>query len=68
MDDGKVDPEFAKIDAMTHIEMAWLWRFAPAGHIYFNSELPYYERFSAHFKMLGGFTPAISKAIGWDES
>jgi len=57
--------EFAKIDAMGHEEMARLYRFAPAGHPYFNMELPYWDRFMERFKSLGGMTPEISKRIGW---
>jgi len=54
-----------KIDKMTQVEMARLQRFAPSGHPVFDSTLPLYERFKARFKELGGFTPAISKQIGW---
>jgi hypothetical protein len=45
--------------------MAHLYRFAPSGHQYFAADLPYFIVFKARFKMFGGFTPAISKAIGW---
>lgn len=62
------DEQVARINGMTHIEMARLWRFAPSGHPYFDGSLPYYElfrdRFLVHF---GGFTPELSKAIGWGE-
>ena len=54
----------AQIDNMTQTEMAQLWRFAPAGHPFFDRRLPLWERFEARFKALGGFTPEISKAIG----
>ena len=60
------DPEFAKIESMTQYEMAQLWRFAPSGHPYFDSTKPYYAVFAARFAALGGFTPAISKALGWE--
>lgn len=54
----------ARIDAMTRIEMAGLWRFTPAGSsIYFQGEVGLY--FETRFKELGGFTPSISKALGW---
>ena len=52
------------IDEMTHEDMAHLWRFAPAGHDYFRTDLPLFDHFQARFKSLGGFTPAISKSIG----
>jgi len=60
-----VDPEIEKINNMTQMEMARLQRFAPSGHKYFDSSKPYFEIFSERFKELGGFTPAISKEIGW---
>ena len=52
---------------MSQRDMATLWRFAPSGHPFFDSSLPYFELFSARFKELGGFNPQISKAIGWGE-
>lgn len=54
------------IDKMSQIDMAKLWRFAPSGHPYFdcrNKEV--FEYFKKKFEEKGGFTPAISKAIGW---
>jgi len=60
-----VDPEIEKINQMSQIEMASLWRFAPCGHIYFDSSKPYFKVFSKRYEELGGMTPEISKAIGW---
>ena len=54
------------IDKMSQLELARLWRFAPSGHIYFDSSLPLAEYFREKFKEKGGFTPSISKRIGWD--
>ena len=48
------------IDDMTQEEMARLWRFAPAGHPYFDKTLPLWKRFDERFK---GFTPELSKKI-----
>jgi hypothetical protein len=53
-----------RIDAMTREEMARLWRFAPLGDPMFQDDTGDY--FRKRFKELGGFSPAISKAIGWD--
>ena len=53
-----------EIKKLTHYEMARLWRFAKAGHIYFDSTLPYYKIFEERFKQLGGMTPGISKQLG----
>lgn len=53
-----------RIDEMSHIAMAILWRFAPAGHPVFDSTLPLFRYFDERFKKLGGMTPKISKRIG----
>lgn len=60
--------ESMRINSMSREEMARLWRFAPSGHPYFDTTLPYYEIFKKRFDELGGFSPAISKAIGLDDS
>lgn len=52
-----------RINAMSRLEMARLWRYAPSGHPFFDRELPYFAVFNARFTALGGFSPAISKAI-----
>jgi len=54
------------INQMSQHAMASLWRFAPSGHPYFDTTKPFFKVFDARFKKLGGFTPAISKSIGWD--
>ena len=54
-----------KIDKMSQVEMARLWRFAEAGHPIFNSTFPLFGYFEKRFKELGGMTPAVSKHIGW---
>lgn len=65
MTDEQVRAEKNKIDAMTQMDMARLWRFAPNGHPYFDTHLPLYEHFAKRFKLLGGFTPIVSKTLGW---
>ncbi|MCK4498920.1 hypothetical protein KAU11_00310 [Candidatus Babeliales bacterium] len=57
--------EIEKINQMSQLEMARLWRFAPPGHLYFDTTKPFWNAFKNRFDDLGGFTPAISKAIGW---
>jgi len=54
-----------QIDQMNHAEMASMWRFAPAGHPFFDNTLPLYKHFKARFDELGGMTTEISKSIGW---
>ncbi len=63
MEDQEIEDWKKKIDAMSQTEMAQLWRFAPSGHPIFSS--PLYDYFNVRFNSLGGFTPGISKAIGW---
>lgn len=53
-----------KIDQMSHIEMAKLYRFGSSDCEYFKKgEVGDY--FEAKFKKYGGMTTAISKTIGW---
>lgn len=55
-----------KINNMSHVEMCRLWRFAPSGHLYFDTTLPYHEVFRKRlYDNFGGFTPEISKMIGF---
>ena len=55
-----------KINSMSHENMCALWRFATPGHPYFDTTLPYAEVFEKRlFEHFGGFTPEISKSIGW---
>ena len=51
-----------KIDAMSQEDMARLWRFAPCPHPIFVTGT---ELFGYFEKRFNGFTPEISKAIGW---
>jgi hypothetical protein len=53
-----------EIDNLNQEQMCYAWRFSSIGHPYFQPELS--EYFCARFKELGGFTPEISKKIGWN--
>lgn len=53
------------IDKMSHYQMASLYRFAPAGHPYFDCTNPLSSYFTNRFKQLGGMTSIISKQLGW---
>jgi len=66
MSDLELARHKAAIDNLTQIEMARLWRFTPseARHPYFTNKY-LFEYFQLRFKEKGGFTPAISKAVGW---
>lgn len=65
MADEEIKEWKKKIDNMSHIEMATLHRFAPAGHAIFRDDLPLCDYFNERFQSLGGMTPEISKKIGW---
>ena len=56
-----------KIDKMSHIEMARLWRFSPSGNPVFSSQNRLFVRFKKRFDSLGGMTVTISKALGWHD-
>lgn len=53
-----------RIDAMTHEDMARAWRFTPPGEWPFQAG-PAFDYFKQRFDELGGFTPTVSKCIGW---
>jgi len=53
------------INGMPHYQMARMWRHSPAGHIYFDRTLPFFEIFEKRFNEFGGMTSKISKEIGW---
>ncbi len=58
----------AEVDKMTHVEMCSLWRFHTSDSYspYFDSTHPICGYFKDRlFKHFGGFTPEISKQIGW---
>lgn len=64
MTDQEIENEKKNIDTMSQIEMARLWRFAAAGHIYFDRRIPLADYFQKRFQGLGGMTTGISKTIG----
>lgn len=66
MIDNPLTPEKqAVIDAMSQLELCRSWRFHPIGNPFWQGEAGQYatDRLWKHF---GGFTPEISKALGWD--
>lgn len=61
----ELKPELKEqIDKMTHYQMCSIWRFAKSGSPYITGNMGEYfkERLFTHF---GGFTPEISKDLGW---
>jgi len=53
-----------KIDSMSHLELARKWRHAPAGEEMLSGDAGDYFK-ERLFEYFGGFTPEISKRIGW---
>jgi len=56
-----------KIDKMTQMEMARLYRFAKPGHPYFVYGTPVAIYFNEVFEKRGGITPEVSKLMGWEQ-
>ena len=68
MDDERTEQHLQYIRTMSHLEMARLWRFAPSGHPYFNTDFAVLtNEFAKRWELLGGMTSEISKLIGWEE-
>ena len=66
MNTPEQEKEITNINHMSHHDMCSLWRFAPLGHPYFDSTQPMAEVFKKRlFEHHGGFTPEISKSLGW---
>lgn len=65
-DQEQVDLDLEKISKMPHKAMASLWRFAPAGHRYFVRGSEQDKAFVQRFNAFGGWTPGLSKQIGWE--
>jgi hypothetical protein len=55
----------AEIDAMDREHMARLWRFGTVGSAFFQGEVATY--FRERFEQLGGWSPSLSKKIGWGD-
>jgi len=58
------------IDSYTHEQMAYLFRNAPIGHIYFDQKdhMPLVEYFRERFQSLGGMTAEFDAKLGWDNA
>jgi hypothetical protein len=62
-----VDNDLKKqIDEMSHYEMCRVWRFSETGNVMLQGEAGDYFYYRL-FKHYGGFTPEISKSLGWDK-
>lgn len=52
-----------EIDGMTQYQLCQTWRFATVGNPLLQGEVG--EYFAAKLDKKGGFTPEISRALGW---
>lgn len=52
-----------KIDNMSHLEMARMWRFSSVDHPVFSERYSLFKYFDSRFKRLGGMTSKVSKAL-----
>ena len=61
---SEVEELKAKIDSMTHSELAHLWRHGSSDNKLLQGEVGQYmkDRLFNHF---GGFNTSLSKKIGW---
>ncbi len=53
------------IAQMSRLEACHIWRFAKTGHPYLVTGTILGDTFVKRFKELGGFSPEISKQLGW---
>ena len=61
----ELTPELkTQIDALPHLEMCSIWRFASTGNPLIMGETGKYFR-KRLFEHYGGFTTEISKSLGW---
>ena len=54
-----------QIDKMSQYRMCYMWRFSPSGNPLLQGDAG--EYFAKILKEKGGFTPEISKSIGWEK-
>jgi hypothetical protein len=61
------DKEKETIDKMSQYELCSRWRFSKDGDPLFQGETgEYYKK--VLFEQKGGFTPEISKSLGWERN
>jgi len=56
----------AEVDKLSHYDMCLMWRKGTGNRAYFDNTNPISKYFTDRlFQHFGGFTPEISKQIGW---
>ena len=63
MTEQQIKKLLEEIENMSRIEMCRKWRFEPVGSPYLTGDVG--VRFRERLSELGGFSPEISKEIGW---
>jgi hypothetical protein len=58
------DKQKKRIDSMSQYGLCQMWRFAKCGEPLLQGDTGKY--FAERLKEKGGFTPEISKALGWE--
>ena len=56
-------PTMAEVEAADREQLCRWWRFLPGGVT--DEQKPIMDRLAERFTEVGGFTPEISKGIGW---
>jgi hypothetical protein len=68
MEQVEIDKYMEQVNNMTHRELCVLWRFGRIPNVLLDSSYPMAERVKYRlFSEFGGFTPEISKSIGWGQ-
>lgn len=65
LSDSQIQSKLEEISTMSHYAMGRAWRFAPIGQETYFNEPKLAEAFTARFKEFGGWTPELSKQVGW---
>lgn len=65
MTEDETNALLREVEQMSYEEMARKWRCAPLGGSPYFQTGPVYDAFAARFASFGGWTPVISKRIGW---
>jgi hypothetical protein len=59
------EAEKKQIDSMSHYQLCHRWRFSESGDPLLQGDTGQYFK-KVLFEEKGGFTPEISKSLGWD--
>jgi hypothetical protein len=64
----EIQKQTDKINSLSQYEMCRMWRFSKSGTVpWFDMQSPLWPIWEKRFKELGGFTPEISKSLGWGD-